>query len=113
MKKIIFILTIVVGIIIINNLGHSIYDLWQKRDLVGNAERELAHRKQENQKLKSDLSYAESKEFVEKEARNKLLWVKPGEEEVLIGKNLIEANNSEKKAQSNDPNWKKWLELFF
>lgn len=111
MKKIIFIITIIVSILIINNLVHSIYDLWQKKDLIGKAQQELVRQKQENQKLKSRLSYVESKDFIEKEARDKLLLLKPGEEQVLILQNLIQEKEIESK--DNTPNWKKWWELFF
>lgn len=112
MKRILFIITIAISIIIINNLIHSIYSLWQKRDLVTNAQKELKHQKLENQRLKSELSYIESKEFIEKEARDKLLLVKPGEELVIISDELIK-KNKEEKGKENDPNWKKWLQLFF
>ena len=111
MKKIIFIVTIIVAIIIINNLARSIYDLWQKKNLIGKAREELIHEKQKNQKLKSQLSYAESREFIEKEARDKLLLVKEGEQQVLIPQGLVQKKVKENK--DNTPNWKKWWDLFF
>lgn len=113
MKKIIFFLVLIISIVIINNLIHSIYDLWRKRDLIANAELELTHQKEENQKLKSELSSVQSREFVEREARNKLFFVKDGEQEVLIDENLIKEKNLAKEKKDEDPNWKKWWELFF
>ena len=104
MKKVLFFVVLIASILVINNLIHSIYGLWQKRDLVTLAQKELIRQKQENQRLKSQLSYVKSKEFVEQEARNKLFWVKPGEQQVLMSQDLVK--ESTPSAQANkDPNW--------
>jgi len=114
MKKIIFLIILAFSILIINNLVRSIYTLWQKYDLVTLAQKELSKKKQENQRLKSQLSHVQSKEFVEETARNKLFLVKPGEQEVLISEDLIKGSSTPSaQAKKSDPNWKKWLELFF
>jgi cell division protein FtsB len=114
MKKVLFFIILVASVFIINNLIRSIYDLWQKHDLVTLAQKEQERQKQENQRLKSQLSYVKSKEFVEEQARNKLFLVKPGEQEVLISEELIkESSTSSAKEKKDDPNWKKWWELFF
>lgn len=111
MKKIIFFTVLIISFFIINNLIHSIYDLWQKKDLIAKAELELIHQKQENKKLRSELSYAESREFIEKEARDKLLLLKPNEQQVLIPQDLNQKREIESK--DNTANWKKWWDLFF
>lgn len=113
MKKILFTIAIIASVIIINNLARSIYDLWHKKDLIGKAEQELIRQKQENKKLKSELSYVESREFVEREARDKLLLVRPGEQQVLIPQDLIKESKSSDKEDKNEPNWRRWLKLFF
>lgn len=88
------------------------YDIWQKKDFVTSAEKELNFQKQENQRLKSALSYSQTQEFIEKEARDKLFMVKKSEQKVLIPK---ESEDSSKNppAGGNDPNWRKWWNLFF
>lgn len=114
MKRLLFIITIALCILVINNLIHSIYTLWQKYDLVTLAQKERDRQKQENQRLKSQLSYVKSKEFVEEEARNKLFLVKPGEQEVLISEDLIKGNSTPSaQTKKDDPNWQKWWKLFF
>lgn len=113
MKKILFFVVLIASVFVINNLIRSIYDLWQKQGLIVDAEKELIKQKQENQRLKSELAFAESEEFVEEVARNKLLLVKPGEQKVLISKDLIEGTSSPSAAIQKDPNWRKWLKLFF
>lgn len=110
MKKIIFIVIVVTLIILINGLVRSMYDIWQKKDFVAQAQKELDFQKQENQRLKSTLSYSQTQEFVEKEARDKLFMIRKDEQRVLIPK---ESENSQETQGNNDPNWKKWWNLFF
>ena len=96
-------------LIIINNLARAIYDIWHKIDLITRAEKELSFQKQENQRLKSALSYSKTQEFIEKEVRNKLFMVKTGEQRILLSKDTEEAQ----KKKENIPNWKQWWNLFF
>jgi len=110
MKKIIFIIIVVILLFIINNLVNSVFNIWQKKDFVTQAQKELDFQKQENQRLKSALSYSQTQEFIEREARDKLFMVKAGERKVLISK---ESDSFQEVQKNNDPNWKKWLKLFF
>ena len=112
MKKILFIVSVVVSIFIINSLVRSIYDLWGKQDLITKAKIELDSEKRENKELKSKLSQAQSSKFVEEEARNKLLLVKPGEEQVILPQDLASSSDSAKKKDMR-PNFRKWWDLFF
>ena len=112
MKKILFIVAIVASVFIINSLVRSIYDLWGKQDLITKAQKELEKEKMENQNLKSKLSKAQSSKFVEEEARNKLLLVKPGEEQVILPQDLPSSSDSAKKKDTR-PNFRKWWDLFF
>ena len=110
MKKVLFLTIVVILLVIINNLVRSIYDIWQKKDFVAEAEKILGFQKQENQRLKSALSYSKTQEFIEKEARNKLFMVRKGEQRVLLSKDSEEAMQEKKE---NIPNWKQWWDLFF
>lgn len=111
MKKVLFAVIFIILLVIINDLLHSIYDVWQKKDFVTQAEKELSIQKQQNAKLKSELSYVQTPEFIEKEARNKLFMAKEGEQKVLVSRELESFQEALKK--DNDPNWKKWWNLFF
>lgn len=114
MKKILFISTIIASIFIINNLVRSIYTLWNKQDLLVKAEKNLEVKKKENEELKKQLVVVKSPDFVEKEARNKLFMVKPGESQIVIPEDLLKASESAKqRVQDLRPNWKKWWDLFF
>lgn len=112
MKKAVFILIVIVCLLIINSLVRSIYDLWSKQDLLVSAQKELEAEKLKNAKLKGELSYVESGQFIEETAHNKLFLVKPGQQQVLISKDLINKDKQEK-TKANIPNWQKWLNLFF
>jgi cell division protein FtsB len=88
------------------------HDIWQKTDYITQAQKELSFQKQENQRLKAVLSYSQTQEFIEKEARDKLFMVKEGEQKVLIPQES-ENSNGNPPSGGNDPNWKKWWNLFF
>jgi cell division protein FtsB len=114
MKKVVYIVTVIVLLLMINGLLHSIYDIWHKQDLLTSAQKQLDREKLENQKLKAELSYAQTPQFLEEQAHNKLFLVKPGEQEVLISPGLIKNQNQPAKTSAqNLPNWQQWLNLFF
>lgn len=111
-KKIVFFSILIVSFFIINNLVHSIYMLWQKEQLVIEAKSEINKEKKEWESLKQRLETARKPQFVEEEARNKLLMAKPGEGVIVIP--TIQASPSAKPvAKDIRPNWQKWWEVFF
>lgn len=111
MKKIVYIVVIVISLVVINNLVRSIYDLWHKKDVIVSSQDQLEAAKKENARLKAQLKNSQNSQFVEEEARNKLLLVKPGEQNVIIPHDLIATDSG--KAKDARPNWKKWWNLFF
>ncbi len=116
MKRILFFSVIIASLFIINTLVRSISSLWHKHDLLVNSQKELERQKHENQEMRHKLTIAQSPEFVEKEARNKLFLLKPGESNVLVDENLLKAASDAAKTRSkekNKPNWQQWWELFF
>ena len=110
LKKAIFLIIVIVLLLVINSLVHSIYDIWSKQDLLNQAQKELTKEEQKNQKLKAELSFVQTPQFIEGEARNKLFLVKPGEQQVLIPNT---ASESSKVQEKQIPSWKQWLNLFF
>lgn len=113
MKRIIFLGIIIVLFFIILHLITSIYTLWHKQDLLTNANEQLAQEKKTNAKLHQQLTQVNSPQFIEKEARDKLLMVKPGESEVFIDQNLLKASASAAKKEEAKPYWQQWIDLFF
>ncbi len=114
MKKVVYLLILIISLFIINNLIRSIFSLWQKHDLIGEAQKELQQEKNENQKLQDQLDRVKRTEFVEEEARNKLFMVKPGEKVVIMGN--TPSDSEQKKSSPKEiviPIWQQWWNLFF
>lgn len=113
-KKITYFFVIIILLITINNLIHSIYAIWQKQDLIVQAQKNLVVEKNENQKLKKDIAQVNKPQFIESEARDKLLLAKPGEGIVILPKNELSTSSPRsQKVIDKRPNWQKWWELFF
>jgi cell division protein FtsB len=113
MKRIIFILLLIFFVFIIQNLFHSIYSLWQKQELLVNAKNELEKEQRTNQSLRQQIDSVKQPSFIEEQARDKLLLIKPGEQMVIIPKSLIVSEEETKKSSVNKkPNWQQWRELF-
>ena len=111
MKKVAYILIVFGLVLVINSLIHSIYNLWQKQDLVTSAQKELDKQKQLNQKLKAQIEFAQTPQFIEQQAHDKLFLVRPDQQEVLFSDKPIFSENNVKIKESI-PNWKQWLNLF-
>jgi len=74
------------------------------------AKNNLEKEKKDNLRLKSQLTFVKSDQFIEEEARNKLFMVKPGESGVILPSNL---GSGKPGAPARElPNWQKWLNLF-
>ena len=98
--------------IIIVSLVGSIITIYKKKDVVGERNAALVRVESENARLKSRLSEVERPEFVEKEARDKLGLVKPGEVVVLVGKHAT-ASPDVLRSSTELPRWQQWWQLFF
>jgi cell division protein FtsB len=108
MKRLVFLFTIVILLLIIKNIVGSIFSLSDKTRIVYDLEQELARQKEQNSFLKARLSYVKSSEFVEKQARDKLGMTKPGE---LLVIGTVQKSKEQKTPPKPLPNWKKWAEL--
>ena len=113
MKKLLYLLILIISLFISNNLIRSISNLWQKNHLVGDAQRELQLEKNENEKLKDQLSRVKRPDFVEGEARDKLFMVKPGEKMVLLGQDTTSKPKAEPTSTKPSANWQQWVAVFF
>lgn len=110
MKKLIFAVFFIAFLLVVHNLVQNIYSLWQQQNVVTEAKEELLRVKKENTELKAQLSVVGEEGFSEREARDKLLLVKPGEKIVL----LPPQQNQETKGEADSsPAWRQWVELFF
>lgn len=113
LKKIVFFAIIIASIFVINNLAHSIYNLWHKNDLIVSAKRDLEKEQKKNIELKKKLSNVSRPQFVEEEARNKLFLAKPGEGIIVLPSESTKTSVSATKKQDTRSNLQKWWDLFF
>jgi len=88
----------------------NVWKLYKAGDKVEVARRELADAQAEQERLKTQLEYVQSDEFVEREAREKLGLGKPGETVVIVP-TPGRVQDSGFKIQ-DEPNWRKWWRLY-
>lgn len=112
MKKLAFFVVVAACLIIINNLAHSIYDLWKKNDLIAKLQQEVEEEKKRSREFSEQVKKVEDPAFVEEQARNKLLFTKEGEALVILPTGVL-GEKQEQKKLLEVPNWKKWWKLFF
>lgn len=114
MRKLVAIGILLFEAYLIISFSQSIFDLWQKQGEVDKVRSKVENLRQENNRLKSELEYVKTNEFVEKEAREKLNFVKSDETVVLIPESIMKAATASDAAPTPPPpNWEQWLRLFF
>ena len=113
MKRILFVLFIVISLIIIYNFFSSIYRLLSKKNVLIQAQTELAKEQHENADLKKQLKHVKNPNFVEEQARDKLFFIKPGEKTVIIPQSLLPTPTATPAHAIIKPHWQQWLDLFF
>lgn len=102
-----------ISIILIIGLCGSLADIWSKRDVVGIREEKLIKIKKEHEVLKKKLEETKTSAFIEREARERLGLVQPGETIVLFDKNGQSEIVEKGDAIPSMPKWKQWWQLFF
>lgn len=111
--KLITLVLFILGTYLIVTSTRDIFGLLQKGNEVEKAQVKLEKVLAEKKVLESELDYAQSNSFIEKEARDKLGMSKPGETNVILPPNLDELMKPKPIPTPELPNWKLWLNLFF
>lgn len=115
-KKIFYIAIVIIGVYLIINLGSNITSLWQRQKEVGITQQKLEILKKENKDLKAQSEYFQTPEFLERQAREKLGLVRPGEKQVIIEEGLLASMQAQPNASASgqgwSTNWGKWWKLF-
>jgi cell division protein FtsB len=112
-KKIVFFTVIIILLLTINDLVRSLYSIWQKQDLIIQAQKNLTEEKKENQTLKNEIARVKQPLFIESQARNKLLLSKPGESIVILPNSQFNTVSSPVRTVDTRPDWQKWWDIFF
>ena len=113
MKKLVAIGILAFEIYLIISFSRSVWELWQNQDEVEKAKVKVETLRSENNKLKSELEYAKSEEFLEREARDKLHFVKSDETVVVIPDAVMRAATASAAPTPPPPKWEQWMKLFF
>jgi len=99
------------------SLIRNIIKISQAGKVVGEASLRVEILKEENLKLQERLSEVQGEAYVEKELRDKLGLAKEGETVLVLPEEDIVRSLAPKLTEEEetlpDPNWKKWLKLFF
>jgi len=99
------------------SLIRNIIKISQAGKVVGEASLRVEMLKEENLKLQERLNEVQGEAYVEKELRDKLGLAKEGETILVLPEEDIVRSLAPKPAEEEetlpDPNWKKWLKLFF
>lgn len=104
------------SLILLVSLLLSIFDLVAKREIIKDHEAALAEARRENEHLKQEVAQAQTPEYIEREARNKLNLVREGETIVLIDPGDNQEINQGGTIFSSEPPipvWRAWWKLFF
>lgn len=111
------VIAILVGIFLIISLSRDLQLLLSARERIEKEHKRVMNLEEEQQGLAEDLEQVISEEFIEREARDKLLMAKPGEVVVVLPA-VEEATSPRKLVFEEDvekemANWEKWMKLFF
>ncbi len=114
-SKLFRLIIFIASLLVIVTLPQSIYSLWKKRDIVSERKLVFERIKSENERLKRELAEAQTPQYIEEQAREKLNMVKEGEKIVLMPKSQISMTNDQlnQDKEEQTPNWKRWWRLFF
>lgn len=106
-------LAAIVGLLVtVLGLSQSVVRLMGRKSLLKAKQEELVRLQKEQENLQNKLTIAQTPEFIEKEAREKLSLAKVGETIILVEEGETQAQTSQKETLLL-PNWKKWWQLFF
>ncbi len=115
-KRITFLLTILISVTILVSLVKTIYKTFQSGKRLNILGVEVESLEKEKKSLEKVLAERKDLEFVEKEARDKLNLVKPGETLVVIPEDQQPAISNQQSAETELgklSNPQQWWYLFF
>jgi cell division protein FtsB len=112
LKRIVFYSAMIFGIYNLTSLSLDIYGLSQKE---AEKNQKIQNLEAEKSKLNERLSYINSEDFVEKEARTKLNMKKEGEQVFVVnnGSDSFNSSSENEKKQEKKSNFSKWMEVIF
>lgn len=113
-KKIIFVLGVVLVIGMIYSFGKQIYGSLEAGKRLDNEAEKLTLLQKRNEELKKKLTEVGSLQFIEQQARDKLSLARPGEAVMVIPQAEIDKvlGVQQEVQKVIEPYWQGWLKLF-
>lgn len=111
-RKLAYLLGIFISSVMALNFAQAIVGTLRSSRRLSDLQAEVQKKREELVELKNVLAYRESDEFVEKEARDKLMMIKPRETLVVVGEKRGEKGTSKSEILEKT-NPEKWRYLFF
>ena len=109
---------LIIGGIFLFNVAKTSIDIGQKSKRVTSLEKEVADLTNQKATLEKDLAGANDPAVIEREARDRLQMIRPGEKIVIMPgqanvENLSNTENVPGQNVSSGPYFKEWYELIF
>jgi len=100
------------SLVVVATSPRSLIEMWQRRDILKERQEVWDKLAAENEALKRELVEAQTPEYIEEVAREKLGLIREGETIILMPNDKIQMTNEN--ANTEDiARWKKWWRLFF
>jgi cell division protein FtsB len=108
-------LILFVSLLLFVSLSKGIFELLSVYDRVQAVEEEVTRLEEEREGIRRQLERQQTESFVEQQIRDKLHLAKPGEVVVVLpeGSVPLKTHSYDEGIEEENPNWKKWLELFW
>lgn len=112
-KRLVTTLVVLLLLLVTVNLLHAIYDTFQTGNRLKQLNQNITNLQKENDQLTKVLAERQTPVYVEKEARDKLLMIKPNETLVILPSTVIVNPKKGNNSQDNLSNLQQWFGLFF
>jgi len=98
------------------SLYKTVFDIYQKNNRLSDLKKDIENLEAENRDLKKEFEYKSSKEFIKREAGEKLFMGLPGEKIIIVPKDFlanlpIPNKSGETYNKTEEPIWKRWVSL--
>jgi cell division protein FtsB len=108
---------IILIVFLMISLARNIVKTLDAQKKIDSKEKEISALEKKNEDLRKELSQVQSSQYTEAQLRDKLGLAKEGETVVVLpDKDILKSLVPERSQEENtlpDPNWKKWIKLFY
>jgi len=112
-KKILFLFLFVFTLWLIFSVGRQVYSLFQAGKRISLAEQKILLLEKERKRLREELAKRDTKEFIEKEARDKLGLAKEGETIAILPKKFQTEPQPQIPQEPQVSNLSHWIQRLF